>query len=247
MEKYHRGHYKMYNFCCEPGRGYDPKIFENRVERYPFKDHNTPPLETMVAFADSVKQWLDADPLNVVNMHCKAGKGRAGLMCCVALVRTGVVQSAKEALDLYDQERVTNNRGLTVCSQRKFVIFYEALWRQVWGVTGDIGQIPAVAEGEETPYKVPDQPALRLFGVEVLNLPADMVRSFRVIVYKVTNFLPERLFDSGFSATEGGAVAAQCDCVLQGNFKVYVEYRKSFLAKPLKLFELLHNTYFMDT
>ena len=89
MDHYHKDHYKVFNFCCEPGRGYNPEVFYGRVERYPFKDHNTPPLETMAAFANSVKQWLDSDPENVVNMHCKAGKGRAGLMCCVALIRTG--------------------------------------------------------------------------------------------------------------------------------------------------------------
>jgi hypothetical protein len=153
MDHYHKDHYKVFNFCCEPGRGYNPEVFYGRVERYPFKDHNTPPLETMAAFGNSVKQWLDTDPQNVVNMHCKAGKGRAGLMCCVALIRTGkmscnciictfnsittvviagFVQNAKEALDLYDRERVNNNRGLTVTSQRKWVIFYEALWRQIW-------------------------------------------------------------------------------------------------------------------
>jgi phosphatidylinositol-3,4,5-trisphosphate 3-phosphatase/dual-specificity protein phosphatase PTEN len=54
-------------------------------------------------------------------MHCKAGKGRAGLMCCVLLLRAGVVNSAAEAFKKYDATRVTNNKGLTVTSQRKYV------------------------------------------------------------------------------------------------------------------------------
>ncbi len=234
----------MYNFCCEPGRGYDPAVFDGRVERYPFKDHNTPPLDTMVAFANSAKQWLDADPENVVNMHCKAGKGRAGLMCCVLLIRAGVVQSAKEALDLYDRERVTNNRGLTVCSQRKYVVFYESLWRDCWGVKGDIGQVPAQPTDGSSIYKVPAQPKLRLFGVEVLNVPAGFVRNYRVTIYKLSNFSPELQFDSGW--VEGDSASASCNCPLEGNFKVYVEFRKAFYSKAVKLFELLHNTYFMD-
>ena len=83
LDTYHKNNYMMYNFCCEPGtplnnnahahkltnqptnrptdqptnhlagRGYDPKFFGGRVERYPFKDHNTPPLETMTAFCNS--------------------------------------------------------------------------------------------------------------------------------------------------------------------------------------------------
>ena len=32
MDAKHKNHYKMYNFCCEPGRGYDHKIFYDRVE-----------------------------------------------------------------------------------------------------------------------------------------------------------------------------------------------------------------------
>ncbi len=181
----------------------------------------------------------------MVNMHCKAGKGRAGLMCCVLLIRSGVAQSAKEALDLYDRERVTNNRGLTVTSQRKFVMFYEALWRECWGVKGDIGAIPAEPLDSSSPtYRVPVQQELQLFGVEVLNIPAGFIKNFRVTVYKVTNFLPQLLFDSAF--TRGETVAVACDCVLQGNFKVYVEHRKAFYSKSVKVFELLHNTYFMD-
>lgn len=246
MDKHHKDHYKMYNFCCEYGRGYNAEVFHGRVERYPFKDHNTPPLETMVAFANSVKAWLDADPANVVNMHCKAGKGRAGLMGCVALIRTGVAQSAVEALEIYDRERVTNNKGLTVTSQRKFVVFYEKLWRDCWGVTGNIGDIPAEPEGS-TKYVVPDQPARRLFGIEVMNLPADMVCSVRVRIFKISNFLPECIYDSKVMATS--AIALDLDCVLERNFKIAIEFKSKksgFFSKHIKLMELLHNTYFMD-
>lgn len=95
----------------------------------------------------------------------------------------GAAQSAIEAMDLYDRERVTNNRGLTVTSQRKFVIFYEALWRQCWGVTGNIGE---VSSEEASHFRIPDQPAYRIKGVEVLNVPAGLVGSFRIVTSKVT-------------------------------------------------------------
>ena len=88
----------MYNFCCEFGRGYSPSVFHGRVERYPFKDHNTPPLETMVEFANSGKVWMDADPENVISCHCKAGKGRAGLMSCVMMLRSGAFDTAEGTL-----------------------------------------------------------------------------------------------------------------------------------------------------
>lgn len=235
----------MYNFCCEPGRGYDPSIFYDRVERYPFKDHNTPPLETMAAFANSAKYWLDQDPQNVVNLHCKAGKGRAGLMCCVLLVRTGVAKSAKEALELYDRKRVINNKGLTVTSQRKFVIFYEALWRKFWNAKDvDIGQIPGELPSS-TKWEVPKQPVLHLLGLELVNAETKVSKKIRVLVFQGTNFKPTLLYDSG-KATEEGKLTFSCDCFIEGNFKVLVQNDRGFLFKPLKLFELWHNTLFMN-
>jgi len=66
LEKKHAGHYKVFNFCCEPGRGYPASFFDGRVERYPFRDHGVPPLDTMSQFCNSAKAWLDADPKNVV-------------------------------------------------------------------------------------------------------------------------------------------------------------------------------------
>ena len=62
-----------------------------------------------------------------------------------------------EALEHYDRERVTNNRGLTVTSQRKFVVFYERLWRDYWGVQGNLARVPGVptdAPLESQIYKV---------------------------------------------------------------------------------------------
>lgn len=240
LDTHHQDKYKMFNFCCEPGRGYHPDVFHGRVERYPFKDHNTPPLETMAAFANSAKAWLEQDDSHVVNMHCKAGKGRAGLMCCVLLIRTGAAQSAIEAMTLYDQERVTNKRGLTVTSQRKFVMFYEQLWRQCWGVTGNIGDVTAE---QEKAFKIPEQPPLRLTGVELMNVPDGIVHSYNIAVYKVNNFSPLKLFDAG---SKKGPIEADCNVIIEGNFKVFIKFKKGAFSSPIRLVELQHNTYFMN-
>lgn len=246
MDTYHMDHYKQFNFCCEPGRGYDAAFFHNRVERYPFKDHNTPPLETMCAFANSAKKWLDDHPDNVCNMHCKAGKGRAGLMACVLLIRSGECQNAQEALDKYDMERVTNKKGLTVCSQRKFVLFYELLWRRWWKQEGNIGDIPGEPV-DSSKWKVPEQPEFILFGVEILGLPSDSgVKNMRIKIFNGTNGLPILKYDSG--KTKGNAPfifdMENLRPKVKGNFKIYVEQGKTF--KSVKLFELWHNTLFMD-
>jgi hypothetical protein len=244
MDTYHLDNYKMYNFCCEPGRGYHPDVYHGRVERYPFKDHNTPPLETMVAFANSAMAWLEEDRNHVVNMHCKAGKGRAGLMCCVLLIRTGAAQSALEAMDLYDRERVTNLKGLTVTSQRKFVIFYEALWRQCWGITGNIGDVSAEVAGQ---FKIPNQPSFNISRIEVLNVPLDMVHSYHIVTSRISNFGPKKVHASPWLRPQPGTavLCSSCDATVTGNFKIFVYFKKSPFSSPIRLIELQHNTFFM--
>jgi hypothetical protein len=242
MDNYHKNHYKMFNFCCEPGRGYDPKFFHNVVERYPFKDHNVPPLETMAAFCNSAKLFLDADESNVCNMHCKAGKGRAGLMSCLLLIRNGDADSAENAIKLYDSKRVTNMKGLTVTSQRKMVLFYELLWRNHWKISGNIGDVP----GEVTPtnFKVPEQPDVHVVRVQLVNVNTDKLKSFSVKIYKGTNFSPILVYDSKSSSDKN--LSLDCDCFIQGNFKVLIEQKKGIFGGKKKVFELWHNTLFMD-
>lgn len=240
MDRYHKDNYKMYNFCCEPGRGYDPKFFHNAVERYPFKDHNVPPLETMEAFCNSAKLYLDADEKHVVNMHCKAGKGRAGLMSCLLLIRSGEADSAEAAIKLYDSKRVTNMKGLTVTSQRKMVLFYELLWRNHWNISGNIGDVPG--EVTQAKFKVPEQPEIQLQRVQLVNV--DKIKSFSVKIYKGTNFSPILLYDS--KSFSDKSLSLDCDCFLQGNFKVLIEQKKGVFGGKKKVFELWHNTLFMD-
>lgn len=161
-------------------------------------------------------------------------------MSCCMLIRSGICQSAAEALTLYDATRVDNNRGLTVTSQRKMVIFYEKLWRDHWKVTGNIGDIPGEPVGS-TKWVVPTQPKYHLVGVEVTNVNGEPLKNLRFKVFKGTSFAPE-LRDVVISKN-GGMVA--CDCFIEGNFKILVE--KSGLWGYKKVFEMWHNTLFLDT
>lgn len=101
MKTRHNDKFFVYNFCCEAGRAYPPSTFDNRVKRFPFEDHGIPPLTTIVKFCEDAAQWLDSSEGNVVAMHCKAGKGRAGLMACCLLIRMGVCKTAKEVSALF--------------------------------------------------------------------------------------------------------------------------------------------------
>ena len=48
-----------------------------------------------IRMADSVTEWFDANPKNVIAVHCKGGKGRTGTMISVALLKTNVCKTAQ--------------------------------------------------------------------------------------------------------------------------------------------------------
>ena len=50
----------------------------------------------------------------VVAIHCKAGKGRTGLIICCFLLFTEVFDSVEEAISHYDQTRTKNGKALTI-------------------------------------------------------------------------------------------------------------------------------------
>ncbi|XP_076922319.1 phosphatidylinositol 3,4,5-trisphosphate 3-phosphatase and protein-tyrosine-phosphatase PTEN1-like [Bidens hawaiensis] len=121
LEMRHRGHYKVYNLCIE--EEYDPSHFNGFLERYPFDDNHVPPLALIKGLCESVNSWLSSDPKNIVVIHCMAGKGRTGLMVCSYLVYTGML--AEEALQVYADKRTTNNLGVTIPSQRRYVNYWQ--------------------------------------------------------------------------------------------------------------------------
>ncbi|KAJ4961894.1 hypothetical protein NE237_021804 [Protea cynaroides] len=123
LEMRHTGHYKIYNLCIE--EHYDPSHFHGRVEVFPFDDNLVPPLQMIKLFCESMHAWLSVDPQNVAVIHCMAGKGRTGLMVCAYLVYSGM--SAEEALQLYAHKRTTNNEGVSIASQRRYVGYWSKI------------------------------------------------------------------------------------------------------------------------
>ncbi|KAJ6421592.1 hypothetical protein OIU84_028879 [Salix udensis] len=120
LDMRHGEHYKIYNLCIE--EAYNPSHFHGRVETYPFDDNHVPPLEMVKLFCESVDSWLSSDPRNIVVIHCMAGKGRTGLMVCAYLVYSGM--TPEDALQLYANKRTTNNQGVSIPSQRRYVGYW---------------------------------------------------------------------------------------------------------------------------
>ena len=108
----------------------------------------------------------------------------------------------------------------------------------------DICKLPA--DSLDSPqWVVPSQPALRLIGVEVMQVSPsfDVSAPTRLRVFKGTSSEPTLLFDSGYQ--ESGLFFA-VDCTIEGNFKVLVERQSGPFGAAAKLLVLWHNTLFIE-
>ncbi|CAM9328489.1 unnamed protein product [Choristocarpus tenellus] len=180
LDKYHANSYYVYNFTSEPGRIYPAEDFHGRVERFPFTDHTCPPLRTVVEFCESAKAWLDSDENNVVSLHCKAGKGRAGIMATCLMVRMG--STVEDAISTYNSRRVSDFRGLTVVNQRKWVFYYERVIDQIWGLKNSIGMVP----GQDPNLRIPVEPPISLGTVLVEIQPGRDLKDVATVLRKPT-------------------------------------------------------------
>ena len=128
FKHYHAGHFLIFNLCSE--RAYEASQFQGHVERHPFNDHNPCPLQVVYPFCEAAAAFLEADPLNVVAIHCKAGKGRTGLMIAALLVHMKYIHqgspadATQMALRHFGDRRTHNGKGVTIPSQMRMVRYY---------------------------------------------------------------------------------------------------------------------------
>ncbi|PWV11007.1 putative tyrosine phosphatase [Trypanosoma cruzi] len=136
LESKHGGHYRIYNLCSERPEYDSPKRFQGKFKRFPFDDHNAPcPISLVIDFIRDATSFLEEDAKNVVVVHCKAGKGRTGVMvsCLLRSLDPIGIPDAKEALRVFGNARTYNGLGVTIPSQCRYVYYYDRIVRDFGG------------------------------------------------------------------------------------------------------------------
>eukprot|EP01126_Amoeba_proteus_P051723 TRINITY_DN6197_c0_g4_i9.p1 TRINITY_DN6197_c0_g4~~TRINITY_DN6197_c0_g4_i9.p1 ORF type:complete len:207 (-),score=44.58 TRINITY_DN6197_c0_g4_i9:194-814(-) len=129
LNEYHPYSHKVYNLCSE--RSYPANKFYAQ-ESYPFDDHNCPTIDLLAACCKDLDQWLCDYDDNVAAIHCKAGKGRTGLVICAFLAyKYQDKMTAEDALQFYAQRRTHNEQGVTIPSQIRFVRYFGSVLTQI--------------------------------------------------------------------------------------------------------------------
>ncbi|CEG41903.1 phosphatidylinositol--trisphosphate 3 [Plasmopara halstedii] len=129
FEQRHPGRYRVYNLCAERRYASVDK-FHGRVAEFGFEDHCPPPLSLLILFCQDVHSWLQSNPENIVAVHCKAGKGRTGVMLCAYMLYARIWRSASGALEYFAAARSMKLQGVTIISQRRFIGYFSELCRR---------------------------------------------------------------------------------------------------------------------
>ena len=126
--RYHAvNRYRIFNLCEErvyEGHALGGDAFPDCLRHYAFEDHNPCCLQMVHPLCVDAAEWLNAHEDNVVAIHCKAGKGRTGMIVSCLLVHLANCSTGDEALALFARQRTYDGKGVTIPSQMRYVRWY---------------------------------------------------------------------------------------------------------------------------
>ncbi|XP_069586468.1 tensin-3 isoform X1 [Ranitomeya imitator] len=108
---------------------YDLSKLNTKVMDMGWPDLHAPPLDKMCTICKAMESWLNSDPLHVVVIHSRGGKGRIGVVISSYMHFTNVSASADQALDRFAMKKFFDDKLslLMQPSQIRYVNFLNGL------------------------------------------------------------------------------------------------------------------------
>ncbi|XP_069072250.1 tensin-3 isoform X1 [Pleurodeles waltl] len=108
---------------------YELAKLNSKVMDVGWPDLHAPPLDKMCTICKAMESWLNSDPLHVVVIHCRGGKGRIGVVISSYMHFTNVSASADQALDRFAMKKFFDDKvsALMQPSQKRYVNFFNGL------------------------------------------------------------------------------------------------------------------------
>lgn len=120
---YHIDHYLVVNVSERP---YDSEFFQKSVY-LGWPDHHPPALALLMKCVQTMDAWLNANPYNVVAVHCMAGRGRTGTVIAAFLLYIKMFSTTQQALEFFASRRSAINEGVQVPSQKRYVEYFRQI------------------------------------------------------------------------------------------------------------------------
>ncbi|XP_073534449.1 tensin-3 isoform X2 [Phyllobates terribilis] len=108
---------------------FDLSKLNTKVMDVGWPDLHAPPLDKMCSICKAMESWLNSDPLHVVVIHSRGGKGRIGVVISSYMHFTNVSASADQALDRFAMKKFFDDKVslLMQPSQIRYVNFLSGL------------------------------------------------------------------------------------------------------------------------
>mmetsp|Transcript_15164 Transcript_15164/g.22945 ORF Transcript_15164/g.22945 Transcript_15164/m.22945 type:complete len:966 (-) Transcript_15164:218-3115(-) len=119
-EKHSKG-IKVYDLCEESGLNEGAFSY---MANYDIEEHQPCCLKTLLDFCEDVQSWLRGKD-HAIAVHCNTGKGRTGMAIAAYLTFSQKCANGTEALKFFAEKRTTDRRGVTIPSQRRYVLLFE--------------------------------------------------------------------------------------------------------------------------
>lgn len=135
LQKNHDSNWHIWNFRGEK-QGYESTDVYNKVSYYPFPDHEPPSFDIIINSVHEISEALCGKKEKVAVLHCKAGKGRSGTICCAYLMFCEYTKdrliTPDRAIRQFTEKRMRRkgDDGVSIISQRRYLDYwYEYLKR----------------------------------------------------------------------------------------------------------------------